>query len=492
MRFRSVTFLLSIAIGAGVGGAVCPVPARAQAPVDLAMTQRLVDEGLNRSQALELFHTLTDVYGARLTGSPEYDRAAEWARDRFAGWGLHDSRLDAFEFGRGWTLDKLSAEMTAPRYMPLNAHAEAWTPSMDGVVEGRVVYVGDKTADEVRAMASSIAGAIVLTHQPQSAFRDDDRPQPGMNDDPIRTGNPPGIPVESTVPRRELADLLQELGAAVTLRPSIYRDGTVGVLGSRATPEDAVPSMILAAEQYNMIVRLTQRGVPVDLRVELVTRYDDDTRTFNVLGDIPGTDPEIGDEVVLVGAHLDSWHTAVGATDNGDGALAVMEAARLLAAVGASPRRTIRFALWSGEEQGLLGASAYIERYLGDPESQEKLAVYLNDDPGSGRSLGFYMEENPDAKALFDVWLEALGDLGVTRNIIEGIGSTDHVPFDRMGIPAFNVIKDFDGYDERTRHTNADWPERMSDDELRQQAIFLAHFAWQAAQSDERIPRRPG
>ncbi|MBT8402587.1 MAG: M20/M25/M40 family metallo-hydrolase [Gemmatimonadetes bacterium] len=193
-----------------------------------------------------------------------------------------------------------------------------------------------------------------------------------------------------------------------------------------------------------------------------------------------------------MGGHLDSWHTAVGATDNGDGVLAVMEAARLLAAVGAQPRRTIRFALWSGEEQGLLGARAYIEQHLSDEAARDRFSVYLNDDPGSGGSLGFYMEENEPAKALFDAWLEPLSDLGVTRNIIESIGSTDHVPFNQAGLPGFNVIKDFEAYDERTRHTNADYPERMSEDELKQQAIFLAHFAWQAAQMEERMPRTGG
>ena len=167
----------------------------------------------------------------------------------------------------------------------------------------------------------------------------------------------------------------------------------------------------------------------------------------------------------------------------------MIEAARLLAALDAQPRRTIRFALWSGEEQGLLGARAYIEEHLADEASQDNLSVYLNDDPGSGRSLGWYMQENTAAKRIFDAWLEPLSDLGITRNVVEGIGSTDHVPFDQMGLAAFNAIKDFDGYDERTRHTNADWPERMSEDELKQQAIFLAHFAWQAAQLDERIPR---
>ena len=208
-----------------------------------------------------------------------------------------------------------------------------------------------------------------------------------------------------------------------------------------------------------------------------------------MLGDLPGSDPEVADEVVLVGAHLDSWHGASGATDNGDGSLAVMEAARILSALDARPRRTIRFALWSGEEQGLLGARAYIEQHLQSDADQDRLQVYLNDDPGSGRSLGFYMQENEAAKEIFDAWLDPLRDLDVTMNVTEGIGSTDHVPFDRMGLPAFNVIKDFEAYDERTRHTNADYPDRMSEDELKQQAIFLAHFAWQAAQMDGRIPK---
>ena len=467
-----------------------PIVGSAQEPVDLAMTQRIKDEGLQRSQALDLYHTLTDDLGARLTGSPEHDAAAAWARDRFREWGLAQPRLEPFEFGRGWTLEKLSVEMTAPRYMPLIGYAEAWTPSVSGVLSGSVVYVGDKTAQEIQAMTSSLRRAIVLTHQPQTEFFDEDRPQPGLSGDPIRTGNPSGIPLRSTTPTRQMRDLLQRAGAGVAIRPSAYRDGTVGVGGSRTTGSDAVPSIVMAAEQYNTLVRLAANGTPAELRIELRTRYDDDTRTFNVLADIPGTDPALRDEVVLVGAHLDSWHASVGATDNGDGAIAVMEAMRILTALDVRPRRTIRAALWSGEEQGLLGARAYIEQHLADEESRDRLAVYLNDDPGSGASLGFYMQGNSAAKAIFDAWLEPLRDLGVTRNIPEGIGSTDHVPFNDIGLPAFNVIKDFDAYDERTRHTNADYPERMSEQELMQSAIVLAHFAWQAAQRDERIPRR--
>lgn len=464
-----------------------PGAAQAQAQVDAAMSARIREEGLQRSQAVALYHTLTDRIGGRLTGSPAHDQAARWARDRLAEWGLGDARLEPFEFGRGWTLEKLSLEMTAPRYMPLIGYPEAWTPSISGVLSGAVVYVGDKTAAEIHALAPSLRGRIVLTHQPQEEFRDSDRPQPAMGDS-VRTGNPPGIPIRSVTPTREMLPLLQEAGAGVVLRPSSYRDGTVGVGGSRSTGDDAVPSIVVSAEQYNMLVRLAMAGSPPELRLELRTRYDDDTRTFNVLADIPGTDPAVRNEIVLVGAHLDSWHASNGATDNGDGAIAVLEAARILAAVGARPRRTIRIALWSGEEEGLLGARAYIEQHLADESSRDELQVYLNDDPGSGRTLGFYMQDNAAAKAIFDAWLAPLADLDVTRNVIDGIGSTDHVPFDELGLPAFNVVKDFDAYDERTRHTNADYPERMSERELEQSAVFLAHFAWQAAQAEMRIP----
>jgi Zn-dependent M28 family amino/carboxypeptidase len=241
-----------------------------------------------------------------------------------------------------------------------------------------------------------------------------------------------------------------------------------------------------------MMARLAAAGEPVSMTVELRTRHiESDRNSYNVIAEIAGADPAVRDEYVLIGAHLDSWHTANGATDNADGVVAVMEAMRILRALGAAPRRTIRVALWSGEEQGLLGARAYIAQHLSTPEAQAKLQVYLNDDPGSGRTLGFYMEKNEAAKQFFDRWLAPLRDLGATMNVMEGIGSTDHVPFVQAGMPAFNAIKDFDAYDERTRHTNADYPERMSEDELKQSAIFMATFAWQAATADQKIPRMP-
>jgi len=455
------------------------------------MVARIRAEGLERSRASALYLTLTDEIGARLTGSPAHLQSARWARDRFAEWGLANPHLEPFEFGRGWQLDHVSAAMTEPRYMPLIAYAEAWSPSTKGAVTGRPVYVGDKTADQIQAMADQLRGAIVLTHLPQLLFVDQDRPQPGLDDRPVATGNPSLPQARTRTPARELMPLLARSGAGVALRPSAYRDGTVGVLGNRDTTSDAVPSIVIAAEQYNVLVRLAVQGRPPTLRVELRTRYfEEDRNSYNVIAEIPGQDRALRDQVVLVGAHLDSWHTASGATDNADGAAAVMEAMRIIRALGVAPRRTIRVALWSGEEQGLLGARAYLAQHFNTPAARDRLAVYLNDDPGSGKTLGFYMEGNAAAKALFDRWLTPLTDLGATRNIIEGIGSTDHVPFNDAGLPAFNVIKDFDAYDERTRHTNADYPERMSEDELKQSAIFMATFAWQAAMADDKIPRR--
>ena len=452
---------------------------------------RIRAEGLQRSRALPMYRTLTDEIGARLTGSPAHVRAANWARDRFMEWGLTNPHLEPYEFGRGWELEHISVEMTQPRYFPFIAYGEAWTPSTKGVVSGRAVYVGDKNASQIQAMAGQLRGAIVLTHLPVAEFVDGDRPQPGLDDGPVATGNPALPQARSTTPTSELMAILAKAGAAVALRPSAYRDGTVGVLGNRATGNDTVPSIIVAGEQYNILARLAGGGHPVSLRVELRTRYvENDRNSYNVIADIPGGDAALRDQVVLVGAHLDSWHTASGATDNADGAVAVLEAARILRALGAQPRRTIRIALWSGEEQGLLGARAYLMQHFNTPAARDQLAVYMNDDPGSGKTLGFYMETNSAAKTIFDRWLEPLKDLGATRNVIEGIGATDHVPFNEAGLPGFNVIKDFGAYDERTRHTNADFPERMSEDELQESAIFMATFAWQAAMSDEKIPRK--
>ena len=451
---------------------------------------RIKTEGLQRSRALPLYRTLTDEIGARLTGSPAHMKAARWARDRFEEWGLSDPHLEPYEFGRGWQVERVSVEMIEPRYVSLIAYPDAWSPATAGVVSGPVVYVGDKTAAQVEALANQLRGAIVLTHLPQTEFVAGDRPQPGLDDRPVATGNPTLPQPRSTTPPNDLLPLLRRLGAAAALRPSAYRDGTVGVTGNRTIAPDAVPMIVVAGEQYNMLARLAAGGHPPSLRVELRTRFfEEDRSSYNVIAEIAGRDPALRDQVVLIGAHLDSWHTASGASDNADGAVAVMEAMRILRAIGAEPRRTIRAALWSGEEQGLLGARAYVTQHFTTPSARDQLAVYLNDDPGSGKTLGFYMEGNSAAKAIFDRWLVPLKDLGAKRNVIESINATDHVPFNEAGLPGFNVIKEFRAYDERTRHTNADYPERMSDEALKESAIFMATFAWQAAMADQKVAR---
>ena len=447
-------------------------------------------EGLRSTEAAVVFHTLTDTIGPRLTGSPAHVQAARWAVERFKAWGLDNPRLEPFQFGRGWSLEKLTVEMTAPRYMPLIGYAEAWSASTSGVLTGTPVYIGDSTAADIDRLGPRLRGSIVLMHRPQTEFLRNDRQQPSEGNGPVATGNPPLPGPSGSTSTFEMLTRLRAFGAGVALTPGAMEHGTVRVQGFPNTPRDAVPTVVLAAEHYNMLVRMVQAGTSPQLRIEVGARsYENDLDSYNVLAEIPGTDATLRDEVVFVGAHLDSWHTATGATDNADGATAVMEAMRILTAVHARPRRTIRVALWGGEEQGLLGARAYVDQHLRDESSRRKISVYLNDDPGTGATYGFYMENNEPAKRIFDAWLAPLRDIGVRRNVIEGIGATDHVAFDRAGIPAFTVIKDFRNYDVRTRHTNADLADAVRTEDLRQAAVFMAVMAWQAAMRDEPIPR---
>ncbi len=469
-----------------------PACASAAEPVDAAAVAAIIAEARDRSEAAELFYTLTDELGPRLSGSPAYDRAARWAVERFQTWGLSEARLETFEFGRGWTLDALAVEMVAPHYMPLIGYAEAWSPPTSGLLTGRPVYVGDTAVEDIALLRDQLRSAIVLAARPQREFLSEDRPQPAGDQESVTTGNPPFPTPSSATPRAELFAQLDALGAGVALSPASTEHGTVRVQGDRNTLPDGMPSVVLAAEQYNMLVRQVQAGLPVELRIRVGASYDEDGMdSYNVFAELPGRDPAIGDEIVLVGAHLDSWHTATGATDNADGVAAVMEAMRILAALDAAPRRTIRAALWGGEEQGLLGSRAWVEQQLADPAVRGRMAVYLNDDPGSGKTYGFYMEQSDTAKEIFDAWLEPLRDLGARRNVIEGIGSTDHVPFVQLGVPAFTTIKDFRHYDVRTRHTNADFADAVDVEDVRQSAIVMAVVAWHAAMRDDAMPRLP-
>lgn len=464
-------------------------PSRVSNP---AILDALIREGQERSQVMTAFDELVTVIGPRLAGSPEYMAAAEWSRDMLTKWGLESARLEPFEFGRGWVLERQVIEMVEPRYMPLVGYAEAWSASTKGELVGTPIFVGKKSAEEVAALAGTLAGAIVLSQPIVTAFVREDRPQPADSETPVRIGMPP-MPRQGNVSQgdaRKLAQVLRDANPGVLLRSSAGEHGTMFVLG-RDQGAQARPSIVLSAEHYNMVARMVERGVPVKLRVNLQTRFlSGDTRSFNVLAELPGSDPVLKDEVVIIGAHLDSWHSSAGATDNADGSAAVMEAARILKAIGANARRTIRVGLWGAEEQGLIGARAHVaQHYAGEANApaREKVAAYLNLDPGMGPIYGWYMEDNAAAKAIFDEWLAPLSGLGVKRNVIQSMGSTDHVAFKAVGIPAFNPIQDYVDYDVRTHHTNVDSYERVREEDLKQNAIVLAWFAYQAAMMDARI-----
>ncbi len=483
---------LALALGVAQGRPGASETLWAQEPVDLAMTRRILEEGTERSHILGLYTHLTEVVGPRLTATPAFKAAADWAAETLLGWGAANVHLEPWEFGRGWTLEGLTLEMTAPRYFPLFGYPEAWTPSTRGVLARAPVYVGDKTLEELEALRPTLKDAIVLLTPPQTGFITRDRAQPAQSEERVPIGAPASFRAQGPVGSRELSALLREAGAGVVLRPNQGQHGTIFVVGSRSTPDDAVPSVVLAAEHYNTLVRLVQAGAQPQVRVEVKSRYHaDDTNGYNVLAEIPGTDPALAHEIVLVGAHLDSWHSSPGGSDNADGVSATMEALRILLALGVQPRRTIRIALWGGEEEGLLGARAWVEAHLAGETNlanRERFYVYLNNDPGYGKILGWYLEENAAVKPVFDAWLEPLKETGALRNVLDRIGSTDHVPFVQAGVPAFNAIQDYRDYDVRTHHTNQDFHERVTEEDLKQSAVVLAVFAYHAAMREGRLP----
>jgi carboxypeptidase Q len=481
-----------ILASAAVSLALAPLSLRAQERMDAAGIARIRAEGMDstKSRALAIFNQLTNILGPRLTGSPLHKQAADWSLKQLNDWGLTGGHLEPFPFGAGWTLDHLTLEMTKPRYFPAYGYPQAWSPSTKGTLT-KTVYLGNKTQAQIEAMGEQLRGAIILPTRPQTQFHVADRVQPA-NVDGARIGAPayPGGG-GSVTPQNTIIQIATRLGAGALLLPNAGEHGTAFVLGGSRTPApDALPRVVMVAEHYNMIARLLESGAPVEMRVNVQATFNRaDTNSYNVIAEIPGVDPVLRNEIVLVGAHLDSWHSATGATDNADASAAVLEAARILKMSGVRPRRTIRIALWSGEEQGLLGARAHLAKHFGDSASRNRLAVYLNDDPGLGATFGWYMENNTAAKAIFDQWLEPLKDLGLKRNVIGPIGSTDHVPYADLGLPAFTTIKDYTFYDYRSRHSNTDFFERVSEAELKQSATVMAIFAYNAAMRDEKIPR---
>jgi hypothetical protein len=473
----------------------------AQTPIDRDLFAKIRAEGLERSRAAQVYQMFTVDIGPRLTASPAHKRAAEWARDRLASYGLQNAHLEPWSFGRGWTLDKLTVELIEPRYLPLIGYADGWSPATAGELTGAPVFIGGKSPEAVDAMRHALKGAMVMTQPLMTNFVRRDRPNPS---DPAY--QPDAAAYATSVGRsgrgntgptaaQRVLQVLREAGAGLILKPSIGEHGTVFVTGRDGGP-GAVPSVTLSAEHYNLIARYLEKNIPVKLRVSVQSTFHDADggNAYNVIAELPGTDPALRDEVVMIGAHLDSWHTAVGATDNADGSTTVMEAMRILRAVGARPRRTIRVALWGGEEQGLLGSRAWVAQHLtgeANKSARDKFAVYFNIDNGSGPVYGWYLQNNEAVRPIFDAWLEPLKELGARRNNIEPVGSTDHLSFIDAGVPGFNPIQDYVNYDIRTHHTNMDTVERVQEKDIQQAAIAMAWFAYNAATRTERIPMAP-
>jgi hypothetical protein len=382
--------------------------------------------------------------------------------------------------------------MAEPRYMPLIGYAEGWSPSTPGDIVAAPIYLGNKSAAEIEALKLSMKGAIVMLQPIQKAYVTEDRPQPtapGVTTPEVLS--PPPL-FTATREMQQLNTMVRNAGAGVILRPNVLKDGTVYVTG-RDNGASGVPSIIMSAEHYNLIARMIEHGQPVKLRINVQGTYQEaNTNADNVIAEIAGTDPVLKNQVVMLGAHVDSWHTGVGATDNADGTSVMMEAMRILKAIGAKPRRTIRLAIWGGEEQGLLGSKEWVKQHLeGDAnkEARENFSVYLNMDNGTNKVYGFGMENNEGARILFDRWLEELKDLGMRKNTNTHITSTDHLSFLAAGVPGFNPFQDYENYDVRTHHTNMDLVDHVNPEDLKQAAVVMATFAWNAAQLDERMPR---
>lgn len=521
---------------------LCPIVlltadiATSQEKIDLDAANRIRDTALNHSQIMEMVGYLTDVTGPRLTGSPNLKRAEEYARDKLRDWGLENAHLEAWgPFGRGWALEGFTVNVLSPRFSPLIAYPKAWSPGTNGVVRGEVVLLEVKTVADLDQYRGKLKGKIVLFSAARHIDPLFDPPAHRQTDEELlhlANAQPSGEsrPFQFTPEQRAAEELnyhkwqlIQDEGAAVVLQPS-YRDaGTVYVTSATIPyPPDVpfekrahawdlskpvvVPQVNVAAEQYNGIVRLVMRGIPVQLEVNIAVRFsEDDPMSYNVIAEIPGTD--LKDEVVMVGGSIDSWHSGTGATDNAAGAATALEVVRILQALKLKPRRTIRIGLWSAEEQGTLGSHAYVAAHLGRKGSagegqpggahyelkpeHEKFDAYFNFDYGTGRIRGLYLQGNNAALPIFRDLLDPYKDLGASTLSIADIAATDHVPFDEVGLPAFQWIRDYmEGDNTRAPHTNMDAYDHVLEDDLKQSAAVAASLIYHLAMRTEKIPRK--
>lgn len=492
---------------------------------------RIRDEGFRRSQVMAIVGHLTDTIGPRLTGSPQMRTANDWTLAKLEEWGLANPHLEPWEFGEGWSFSRAEVRMTSPAPAVLAALPKAWTPGTTGVATGRALFLEIAKAEDLEPHKGQLAGKILFLDK---APEHEDPTEPVFTRydaaklDELASFDIPGERDpdswrEKSRKRRELwlkiADQLVAEGVVATVEVSSFENGVVRVMGGAgqglAGQPLGVPALVMAVEPYERILRLLEADEEVELAIDIEARFHRESPTsWNTVAEIPGSDKS--GEVVMAGAHLDSWHTGTGATDNAAGSAVVLEAMRILKALDLKPKRTIRVALWSGEEQGLLGSRAYVaEHFASRPAPTDeaelalparwrkptwpispkpehaRLAAYFNMDNGGGRIHGIYAQENLGAKMLFEKFIEPLADLGVTTVTMENTGSTDHVAFDGVGIPGFQFIQDGRDYGTRTHHSNIDTYEHLDPADMKQAAVVMASFLYQAAMLDGPFPRKP-
>jgi hypothetical protein len=534
--------------------AVCVVPAipiAAQLPeerVDPDAMARIRDEGLQRSQVMTTASYLTDVFGPRLTNSPNIKAAAQWTMKKMNEWGLSNVKLEPWgPFGRGWSNERTYVGMRKPYALPLIAYPRAWTPGTNGTVTGDVVLVILNTPEDLEDCRGKLRGKFVMTSAAPAVPAQFRAPGSRYTDEELQTmANPPqrggrggqaagaprgggNAPVPAKLPGQLCGGVLPAPQPArgqggqqpqqnfANQRNRFYLDeGVVALLGhgqatgsvaggtvfvqsggNRGVNDPPVPAQVaLAAEHYGVLMRNIEKNVPVSLEVNIENKfYDDDLMAFNVIGEIPGTDR--ANEVVMVGAHFDSWHTGTGATDNAAGSAIMMEVLRILKATGLPLRRTVRIALWTGEEQGLFGSQAYVRDHFAVRQTMElkpehgRMSVYFNVDNGTGQIRGVYMEGNEGARPVFDAWMRPFKDFGMTTLTARGTGGTDHTSFDAVGLPGFQFIQDDIEYDTRTHHSNMDVYERLQSKDMMQNAVIVASFVYNAATREALFPRKP-
>jgi carboxypeptidase Q len=486
----------------------------AQEKVDLQVVQRIRREGLENSKIADLLVYLCDIYAPRLSESPQYRQAGAWVVARAGEMGLVNAKMEPYGvYGRGWELQKVYAAMTAPQYMPLIAYPKAWTPGTNGVIKGNPVLINVKKAEELAKHKGKLKDAIVLVQGEQELAISFDPAASRLSDDDLKklvlapepdARSPFAARMEEYQARQQLQQalvkFLKDEGAAVQLEPSRGKNGTVFVQSGGSQMKGAqmpLPSVVVSAEQYNRIVRILQKNVPVTLEIEVQARFtEDDPQGYNVVAEIPGVDKKLGSELVMLGGHFDTWHAGTGATDNGAGCAVALEAVRILKAVGVKPRRTIRVALWDAEEQGVIGSRGYVTNHFFDRAKKEKkpeydkLSAYFNFDNGSGKIRGIHAQGNSAAAPIFEAWLKPVEDLGAATVTLRNTGGTDHLPFDGVGLPGFQFIQDVLEYDSLTHHSSMDVYDHLSKGDLMQAATVMAWFVYNAAMRDEKLPRK--